>query len=71
MQSGRGPSTDIAGVTLEEFKKKTGVKVKVVHKVDTNFANQRLYRNGSLTHYVQDYLRNPLTQAYEALPRPA
>ena len=71
MQSGRGPSTDIAGVTLEEFKKKTGVKVKVLHKIDTNFANQRLYRNGSLTHYVQDYLRNPLTQAYEALPRPA
>ncbi|MEE8493818.1 MAG: hypothetical protein V3S25_07220 [Nitrospirales bacterium] len=71
MQSGRGPLTDIAGVTLEEFKKKTGVKVKVLHKIDTNFANQRLYRNGSLTHYVQDYLRNPLTHAYEALPRPA
>ncbi len=71
MQSGRGPATDIAGVTLEEFMNKTGVKVKVLHKIDTNFANQRLYRNGSLTHYVQDYLRNPLTHAYEALPRPA
>ncbi len=71
MQSGRGPYTDIAGVTLEEFMHKTGVKVRILHRVDTKFANQRLYRNGSLRHYVEDYLRNPLTQTYEALPRPA
>lgn len=71
MQSGRGPDTDIAGVTLEQFMKKTGVKVKVLHKVDTTFANQRLYRNGSLQQYVEDYVRNPLTQTYEALPCPA
>lgn len=71
MQSGRGPDTDIAGVSLAEFVKRTGVRVKVLQKVDTKFANQRLYRNGSLRHYVEDYLHNPLTQAYEALPRPA
>ncbi len=71
MQSGRGPDTDIAGVSLGEFARKTGVRVKVLHRVDTKFANQRLYRNGSLRHYVEDYLHNPLTQAYEALPRPA
>lgn len=71
MQSGRGPDTDIAGVSLAQFVKKTGVRVKVLQKVDTQFANQRLYRNGSLRHYVEDYLHNPLTQAYEALPRPA
>ncbi len=71
MQSGRGAYTDIAGVSLQAFAKKTGVKVKVLHKVDTRFANERLYRNGSLKQYVEDYLRNPLTQAYEALPRPA
>ena len=58
-------------MSLEAFAKKTGVKVKVLHKVDTRFANERLYRNGSLKQYVEDYLRNPLTQAYEALPRPA
>ena len=71
MQSGRGPYTDIAGVTLEEFLRKTGVTVKVLHKVDTRFANTRLFRNGDLKTYVKDYVRNPLTQSYEALPLPA
>ena len=71
MQSGRGPFTDITGVTLEQFTEKTGVKVKVLHKVDTRFANEQLYRNGSLQNYVENYVRNPMTQAYEALPRPA
>lgn len=71
MQSGRGMYTDITGVTLEQFMKKTGVKVRVLHKVDTKFANQRLYRNGYLKNYIEDYVRNPLTQDYEALPIPA
>jgi hypothetical protein len=71
MQSGRGLYTDITGVTLEQFMKKTGVKVKVLHKIDTRFANDQLYRNGSLQNYVENYVRNPMTQSYEALPRPA
>ncbi len=71
MQSGRGPYSDITGVTLEQFTEKTGVKVKVLHKVDTRFANEQLYRNGSLQNYIENYVRNPMTQAYEALPRPA
>ncbi|MFO0707776.1 MAG: hypothetical protein U0412_13075 [Nitrospira sp.] len=71
MQSGRGPYTDITGVTLDQFTQKTGVRVKVLHKVDTRFANEQLYRNGSLQNYVENYVRNPMTQAYEALPRPA
>jgi hypothetical protein len=71
MQSGRGLYTDITGVTLEQFMKKTGVKVKVLHKIDTRFANDQLYRNGSLQNYIENYLRNPLVQSYEALPRPA
>ncbi len=71
MQSGRGPYTDITGVTLDQFTQKTGVKVKVLHKVDTRFANEQLYRNGSLQNYVENYVRNPMVQAYEALPRPA
>lgn len=71
MQSGRGPYSDITGVTLEQFTEKTGVKVKVLHKVDTRFANEQLYRNGSLQNYIENYVRNPMTQAYEALQRPA
>jgi hypothetical protein len=68
MQSGRGRYTDIAGVTLEEFMKKTGKKVRVLHKVDTSFANRQLYKHGSLRSYVEEYVRNPLTKSYEALP---
>jgi hypothetical protein len=71
MQSGRGPYSDITGVTLDQFTEKTGVKVKVLHKVDTRFANEQLYRNGSLQNYIENYVRNPMVQSYEALPRPA
>jgi hypothetical protein len=71
MQSGRGMYTDIAGVTVEQFIRKTGRKVKVLHKVDTRFANRQLYRHGNLKNYVEDYVRNPLTRSYEALAVPA
>lgn len=71
MQSGRGAYTDIAGVTIEQFMKKTGVKARVLHKIDTKFANTRLWRNGLLKTYIEDYVRNPLTQSYEALSLPA
>jgi hypothetical protein len=67
MQSGRGGYTDIAGVTLEQFLQKTGKKVRVLHKVDTKFANRQLYRHGHLRNYVEDYVRNPLIKTYEAL----
>lgn len=67
MESGRGSFVDIEGVSLEEFSKKTGVKVKVLHKIDTRFANTRLYRNGSLKNYVEDYVHNPLSRSFEAL----
>lgn len=68
MESGRGSFMDIMGVTLDEFTQKTGVKVKVLHKIDTKFANTRLYRNGSLQNFVEDYVRNPQASSYEALP---
>jgi hypothetical protein len=71
MQSGRGPDRDIAGVSLEEFMRKTKVRVKVLYKIDTGFANRQLYRNGFLKNYVEDYLRHPLVQTYESLPMPA
>ncbi len=71
MQSGRGAYTDIAGVSLTQFMRKTGVKVKVLHKVDTRLANTQLHRHGHLKNYVEEYLTNPMTQQYEALPLPA
>ena len=71
MQSGRGPYSDITGVTLEQFAKKTGVTVKVLHKIDTRYANELLYRNGSLQNFVENYLRSPMRQEFDALPRPA
>ncbi len=71
MQSGRGPYSDITGVTLEQFAKKTGVTVKVLHKIDTRYANELLYRNGSLQNFVENYLRSPMRQEFEALPQPS
>ena len=71
MQSGRGHYTDIAGVTVEQFMRKTGVKARILHKIDTRFANKLLWRNGLLKNYVEDYVRNPLTQSYESLSVPA
>ncbi|MDR4473823.1 MAG: hypothetical protein MRJ92_14655 [Nitrospira sp.] len=44
------------------------MRVKVLHKIDTRFANQQLYRHGSLQNYVEQYLNNPLRPAYEAIP---
>ena len=68
VESGRGNDKDIAGVTVEDFVKKTGVKVRLLRKINTKFANNRLYRNGSLKNYVEDYVRNPLMRHYEAFP---
>lgn len=68
VESGRGTDKDIAGVTVEDFVKKTGVKVRLLRKINTKFANSRLYRNGSLQNYVEDYVRNPLTRHYENFP---
>jgi len=67
VESGRGLGRDIAGVHVDDFVRKTGVKVRILPKISTKFANNRLYRNGSLQNYVEDYVRNPLTRSYESL----
>ena len=68
VESGRGADKDIAGVTVDDFVKKTGVKVRLLRKINTKFANNRLYRNGSLQNYVNDYVRNPFVRHYETFP---
>jgi hypothetical protein len=68
VESGRGTDKDIAGVTVDDFVRKTGVKVRVLRKINTKYANNRLYRNGSLQNFVLDYVRNPLTKPYESFP---
>lgn len=65
VESGRGIGRDIAGVTVNDFTQKTGVAVRLLRKIDTKFANNRLYRNGSLRNYVEDYVHNPLARQYE------
>ena len=45
--------------------------MKVLHKIDTRFANEQLYKHGSLQTYIEGYVRNPMVQAYEALAKPA
>jgi hypothetical protein len=67
VESGRGVNRDIAGVHVDDFVNKTGVKVRILRKINTKFANNRLFRNGSLQNYVEDYVRNPLIRSYESL----
>jgi hypothetical protein len=67
VESGRGANRDIAGVHVDDFVNKTGVKVRILRKINTKFANNQLFRNGSLQNYVEDYVRNPLSRSYESL----
>ena len=44
----------------------------VAHAEDSRkLVESEAYRNGSLHNYVENYVRNPLVQSYESLPRPA
>jgi len=40
--------------------------VRILRKINTKFANNRLFRNGSLQNYIEDYVRNPLSRSYES-----
>lgn len=62
---------DIAGVTFEEFKSwLPQVRFKVLHKVNTNLSNKKLYEKGYLKNFVEDYLGHPLVKKIEAVPLP-
>lgn len=71
IESPRGNDCDISGVTLGEFERKAGCKVRILHKVNTKLADRKLWEHGYLSAYVRDYLSNPAAREFEQIPVPA
>ncbi|CCQ91819.1 hypothetical protein NITGR_850006 [Nitrospina gracilis 3/211] len=62
---------DISGVTFDEFKSWfPRTRFRILHKVNTQVSNKKLYEKGYLKNYVEDYLGNPLHKKVEAVPLP-
>src|SRR6185369_1855766 len=62
IESPRGNDCDISGMSLEEFKERTKVKVRILGKVNTKVADKKLWEHGYLSSYVRDYLHNPASK---------
>ena len=62
---------DITGVTFDEFKERfPRIRFKVLHKVNSQMSNAKLYEKGYLRNVVEDYLNNPLAKKIEQVPLP-
>ncbi|CAI2718084.1 radical SAM protein [Nitrospina watsonii] len=71
MEHASGQERDISGVTFDEFKSWfPRIRFRVLHKVNTQVSNKKLYEKGYLKNYVEDYLGNPLHQKIEAVALP-
>ena len=71
MEKPSNVESDIAGMTLDEFRARFPRCVfKVLNKVNTKFSNRKLYEKGFLKNYVEDYLGNPLSKSFEAVALP-
>ncbi len=71
MERSSNDNRDISGDSFEEFKMKfPRVRFKVLHKINSDMSNKKLYEKGYLKNYVEDYLNNPLSKAYEAISVP-
>src|SRR6266705_792634 len=71
IESPRGNDCDISGMSLEEFKEKSKVKVKILGKVNTKVADKKLWEHGYLNSYIHDYVRNPASKEFERMSVPA
>lgn len=71
IESPRGNDCDISGVTLDEFKAKSGCKVRILGKINTKVADTKLWEHGYLSTYIRDYVNNPAAKEYEQIPVPA
>jgi len=71
VESPRGNDCDISGMSLEEFKERARVKVRILGKVNTKVADKKLWEHGYLRSYIQDYVHNPASKEFERIPVPA
>jgi hypothetical protein len=70
IESPRGNDCDISGVTLEEFKEKAKVQVKLLGKINTKVADRKLWEHGYVSTYIHDYVANPVSKEFERIPVP-
>ena len=71
MEKSNKEEKDISGAPFSDFKARfPRVRFKILHKIDTDFSNRKLYEKGYLKNYVEDYLQNPLAKKVETLPIP-
>ncbi len=67
----RGEEKDIAGYSFDDFKARfPRCTFKVLNRVNSNLSNKKLYEKGYLKNYVEDYLGEPLSKRFEAMPQP-
>jgi hypothetical protein len=71
IESPRGNDCDISGMTLDQFKEKSGVKVRILGKINTKVADTKLWQHGYLGSYIRDYVQNPVSKEFERIPIPA
>ena len=62
---------DITGTNYDDFKARfPRIRFKVLHKVNSQLSNRKLYEKGYLKNYVEDYLQSPLVKKIAAVPLP-
>ncbi|KMP10316.1 hypothetical protein UR09_06625 [Candidatus Nitromaritima sp. SCGC AAA799-A02] len=62
---------DIAGTYFDDFQSRfPRCQFKVLHKVNSDLSNRKLYEKGYVKNYVEDYLGNPLHKKFEAISLP-
>ena len=71
MEKSSNDERDISGVSFDEFKGRfPRIRFKVLHRVNSDLSNKKLYEKGYLKNYVEDYLRNPLSRKFEKIAHP-
>jgi len=62
---------DIAGVSFDDLKARfPRCRFKTLNKINSYQSNRKLSEKGFLKNYVEDYLHNPLSKQFEAVPLP-
>ncbi len=71
MQHPSRKDRDITGVTFDEFKERfPRIRFKVLHKINSDMSNRKLYEKGYVKNVVEDYLGKPLAKKIAEAPLP-
>lgn len=62
---------DITGMSFDDFRSRfPRTRFKILHRINSDMSNRKLYEKGYIKNYVEDYLTNPLSKKFEAIPLP-